>query len=185
MKKFILSAFVILSFAAYALQKGANTAISTTATLPQTTPSLPSPTPIQATTPPPPVQITPTPAPAPAPAPVPTPAPTPASAPVLANSNSGRYKNGTYTGDVTDAFYGNVQVQAVINNGKIADVVFLDYPHDRNTSREINSQATPMLKNEAISAQSAQVDIVSGATATSQAFIQSLQTALDKAANNV
>ena len=92
-----------------------------------------------------------------------------------------RYKDGSYTGDVTDAFYGNVQVKVTISGGKITDVQFLQYPNDRQTSVEINSQAMPLLGQEAIQAQSAQVDGVSGATQTSGAFIQSLQTALQKA----
>ncbi|HUD20710.1 MAG TPA: FMN-binding protein [Candidatus Saccharimonadales bacterium] len=91
------------------------------------------------------------------------------------------YKNGTYTGSVADAFYGNVQVQVTIAGGKITDVKFLDYPQDRNTSRQINSQAMPYLTQEAIQAQSANVDIVSGATATSGAFQQSLSSALQQA----
>ncbi len=91
------------------------------------------------------------------------------------------YKDGTYTGDVTDAFYGNVQVQTTVSGGKIIDVAFLQYPNDRSTSVAINSQAMPYLKQEAIQAQSAQVDIVSGATQTSNAFIQSLGSALSKA----
>lgn len=93
----------------------------------------------------------------------------------------GVYKNGTYTGAVTDAFYGNVQVQINISNGKISNVQFLQYPNDRGTSVEINSQAMPYLKQEAIQAQNAQVDIVSGATQTSLAFRQSLQSAIDQA----
>lgn len=91
------------------------------------------------------------------------------------------YKNGVYTGDVTDAFYGNVQVQVTISAGKISDVKFLQYPNDRQTSIEINSQAIPLLTQEAIQAQSAQVDGVSGATQTSIAFKTSLQSALDNA----
>lgn len=91
------------------------------------------------------------------------------------------YKDGSYTGSVADAFYGNVQVKAVISGGKITDVVFLDHPQDRRTSQMINDQAMPMLTQEAISAQSANVDIVSGATATSNAFKESLQSALTKA----
>lgn len=93
----------------------------------------------------------------------------------------GQYKNGEYIGDVTDAYYGNVQVRAVISGGKIADVQFLQYPKDRRTSMEINTQAMPYLKQEAIQAQNANVDIVSGATQTSSAFRQSLQSALDRA----
>lgn len=92
-----------------------------------------------------------------------------------------RYKNGTYTGSVADAFYGNIQVQAVISGGKITDVIFLQYPNDRSTSVYINSQAMPYLKQEAIAAQSANVAGVSGASATSQAFIESLGSALQQA----
>jgi uncharacterized protein with FMN-binding domain len=91
------------------------------------------------------------------------------------------YKDGTYTGPVTDAYYGMVQVQAVIQNGKISSVQFLDYPHDRRTSQEINSQAMPWLQQEAIQAQSANVNIISGATLTSEAFARSLQAALQTA----
>lgn len=98
-----------------------------------------------------------------------------------ATANTGKYKNGTYTGSVADAFYGNVQVQVTISGGQITDVQFLQYPSDRQTSIMINSQAMPYLKQEAIAAQSAQVAGVSGATATSQAFIQSLSSALSQA----
>lgn len=93
----------------------------------------------------------------------------------------GTYKDGSYTGDVVDAFYGNIQVQATITNGKITDIKFLQYPNDRDTSVTINQQSNPILAQEAIQAQSAQVDIVSGATDSSQAFIKSLQSALDQA----
>jgi uncharacterized protein with FMN-binding domain len=103
---------------------------------------------------------------------VPTPQPT---------ANTGKYKNGTYTGAVADAYYGNLQVQAVISGGKITDVIFLQYPSDNRTSQYVNSQADPMLKQEAIQVQSAQVDIVSGASASSQAFQQSLADALSQA----
>ena len=91
------------------------------------------------------------------------------------------YKDGTYTGTAADAFYGNIQVQVTIASGKISNVQFLQAPNDRGTSIMINQQADPMLAQEAVSAQSANVDIVSGATDSSQAFIQSLQSALDQA----
>lgn len=96
-------------------------------------------------------------------------------------AQKGKYKDGTYTGDVVDANYGNVQVSATIVNGKITNVQFLDYPHDRSTSQKVNSRATPILASEAIQAQSANVDAVTGASFTSAAFVQSLQSALDKA----
>ncbi len=98
-----------------------------------------------------------------------------------ASSGSSGYKDGTFTGTVADAYYGNVQVQATIKNGKITDVEFLQYPNDNPNSQSINSQATPYLKQEAIQSQSAQVNVISGATLTSQAFTQSLSSALSQA----
>jgi uncharacterized protein with FMN-binding domain len=92
--------------------------------------------------------------------------------------NSGQYKNGTYTGTPADAFYGIVQVQAIIQNGKLAGVKFLQYPGDRDTSIAVNTQAMPILIQEAIVAQSATVDTASGATFTSEAFRESLASAL-------
>ena len=94
---------------------------------------------------------------------------------------NGTYKDGTYTGSAADAFYGTIQVQATIQNGKISDVQFLQYPNDRANSVQINQAAMPQLKQEAIQAQSATVDIVSGATDSSQAFMQSLASALTQA----
>lgn len=91
------------------------------------------------------------------------------------------YKDGEYIGDSVDVFYGNVQVKAVIQSGKIVSVQFLQYPSDRSESQSISQQATPMLAQEAVSAQSGNVDVVSGATQTSEGFIQSLQSALVKA----
>ena len=91
------------------------------------------------------------------------------------------YKDGSYTGSVDDAQWGVVQVKAIIKNGKITDVQFLQYPNDRNRSIYINSYADPQLSSEAIQAQSANVDIVTGATDSSEAFIQSLSDALSRA----
>ncbi len=110
-----------------------------------------------------------------------TPTTTQASGSTTPPTSQGQYKDGTYTGSVADAFYGNVQIQVVIGGGRITDVVFLQYPNDRSTSIAINTQAMPYLKQEAIQAQSAQVDIVSGASDTSQAFQASLASALAQA----
>lgn len=93
---------------------------------------------------------------------------------------SNGYKDGTYTGSVTDAFYGNIQVQVTVQSGKLTNVQFLQYPNDRNESVQINNQAMPLLQQEAIQSQTAQVDVVSGATDTSRAFQQSLQSALSQ-----
>ncbi len=100
---------------------------------------------------------------------------------IITSVPSALYKNGTYTGNVADAYYGNLQVQAIINGGKLADVVFLQYPNDNGTSRRINEQSNQILKSEALQAQNAQVDIVSGASDSSQAFQQSLASALQQA----
>ncbi len=94
---------------------------------------------------------------------------------------TGLYKDGSYTGSVADAYYGNVQVKAVIQSGKITDVQFLEYPSDRSTSVYINGQAMPYLTQEAIQSQNSNVDIVSGATETSLAFRESLASALTQA----
>jgi uncharacterized protein with FMN-binding domain len=102
---------------------------------------------------------------------------------VVMPSQATTYKNGTYNGPEVNAYYGLVQVQVVIQNEKIANVQFLDYPHDRRTSREINSQVMPWLTQEAIQAQSANVDLISGATLTSEGFVNSLQAALQSARN--
>lgn len=99
------------------------------------------------------------------------------------NITSVNYKDGEYSGSVADAYYGNIQVKAIIKNGKITDIQFLDYPQDRRTSISINTSAMPILKSEAIAAQSAKVDIVTGATDTSRAFQESLTSALNQATN--
>lgn len=96
-------------------------------------------------------------------------------------ASTGQYKDGSYTGSAVDAYYGNVQVQVTIAGGKITDVQFLQYPNDRQTSLQISQQAMPALKQETIASQSAQVDIVSGATQFSEGYIQSLTSALTQA----
>jgi uncharacterized protein with FMN-binding domain len=108
----------------------------------------------------------------------PTAAP-PTAAPQVAGP--GQLHDGTFTGPVVDAYYGNVQVEVKIAAGQIVDVQFLDYPHDRRTSQRINRVAMPYLSSEVIRAQSASVDVVSGATLTSEAFVQSLQSAIASA----
>lgn len=96
-------------------------------------------------------------------------------------SSASGYKDGTFTGSVADAYYGNIQIQATIRGGRIINIQFLQYPNDRRRSIEINQYADPILAQEAIQAQNVHVDIVSGATDTSEAFIQSLTSALDQA----
>lgn len=96
-------------------------------------------------------------------------------------SSSVHYKDGTYTGSVADAYYGNIQVQVSVSGGKLTDVQFLQHPNDNPTSSFINSQAMPILRSEALQAQSATVQGVSGASDSSAAFQQSLASALQQA----
>jgi len=105
-----------------------------------------------------------------------TPTTTPATTTPSVSGSS--YKDGSYTGSVVDAFYGNIQVRAVIQGGKLTDVQFLQYPNDQPNSVQISNDSMPVLKQEAIQAQNAKVDTVTGATDTSQAFVQSLGAAL-------
>lgn len=121
--------------------------------------------------------------PAPTPIPITTPIPTPAPTPAPTPKPTGLYADGSYTGNPADAYYGTVQVKVIVSGSKITDVKFLQYPSDRSTSRYINGQAMPLLTQETIQAQSANVSGVSGATATSGAFIESLTSALALAKN--
>jgi len=91
------------------------------------------------------------------------------------------YRDGVYTGKSEDAYYGNVEVEVTIKDGRISDVKVLDFPQDRKTSEQINGLAVPQLVYEALQVQSAGVDVVSGATQTSKAFIRSMETALSQA----
>ena len=95
-------------------------------------------------------------------------------------ANAG-YVDGTYTGPAVDAYYGIIQMQAVVKGGRLAGVKVVKYPSDRQTSIAINRQALPMLRDEVVAAQSANVNIVSGATLTSRAFIKSIAGALQQA----
>ena len=191
-KKFYLSAFVVISFTLYALEKPFNNASAgqnSNAQLPNPqvaqlifTLTAPPPTSNPSTlipptsSPPAADQPTATESPQPVVLPTDTPVPPP-------TANKGIFKDGTYNGPEIDAFYGLVRVQTIIRNGKIANVQFLEYPSDRRTSVRINNFAVPLLQQEAIQAQTANVDFISGATLTSQAFEMSLQSALNQAKN--
>lgn len=102
---------------------------------------------------------------------------TPTSTP----ATTGQYKDGSYTGDVANAIYGKLQVVAVISGGAITDVQFPVYPNDSGHSQQVSGMALPILKQEALTAQNANVNIVSGATQTSEAFQESLGIALQQA----
>jgi uncharacterized protein with FMN-binding domain len=107
---------------------------------------------------------------------------TPATPATSATKAAGAaYKDGVFTGAAEYTKWGDVQVQVTIANGKVTAVKTLQSPTDRKSAR-INAQAQPVLEQEAIAAQSATIDMVSGATYTSTTYKQSLQAALDLAA---
>jgi uncharacterized protein with FMN-binding domain len=90
-------------------------------------------------------------------------------------------KDGSFTGQDFPNFYGDVQVQVIVSGGRITDVKALRYPTDRPQSAYISSVAIPYLHDEVLKAQNAQIDIISGATFTSQSYAQSVQSALARA----
>lgn len=86
----------------------------------------------------------------------------------------------TFTGPAISYFFGTAQVQVTLVNGQITDVTALQLPNE-GRSAWISQQVEPTLRSEVLSAQSAQIDLISGATYTSAAYAQSLQGALDQA----
>lgn len=87
----------------------------------------------------------------------------------------------TVTGDEAQTQFGPVQVKITVKAGKLISVAAVEYPTESPRDQEINSYAIPQLNQEAVSAGNARIDMVSGATFTSQGYLESLQSALDKA----
>ena len=85
------------------------------------------------------------------------------------------------TGQEVDTQFGPTQVQVTVAGGKIVAVKALQLPYDRQRSAQISQIVEPYLHDEALQAQSANIDLISGATYTSMAYAQSLQSALDQA----
>jgi uncharacterized protein with FMN-binding domain len=90
-------------------------------------------------------------------------------------------ESGTFDGDAVVTRFGVVQVRITVTNGRIASVQALQVPNRDRHDVLINQRAVPVLNAEAVRAQSAEIDLVSGATLTSQGYAQSLQSAIDKA----
>jgi uncharacterized protein with FMN-binding domain len=84
-------------------------------------------------------------------------------------------------GQVVGTQFGDVEVRVTISGGRITDVQSVELPFEHQRSEEISQQAAPLLHDEVLQAQSAQIDLISGATYTSEAYRQSLQAALDQA----
>ncbi|WP_417809643.1 FMN-binding protein [Thioclava sp.] len=105
------------------------------------------------------------------------------SAPTKKSSSALHYHDGTYRGPSVRQYYGYVQAQAHIKNGKIVAIDILRSPTDRRTSQYINSIALPRLKSEIVQAQNTHVSNVSGATLSSDAFLASTHAALLQSLN--
>jgi len=97
------------------------------------------------------------------------------------SSSTGRYKDGTYTGSSTSTRWGDVQVQITVANGDLTKIKVLSSPDTEQKSIQINEQALPTYKSEAIKVQSASIQQISGATETYKGFTGSLQDALNQA----
>jgi uncharacterized protein with FMN-binding domain len=103
-------------------------------------------------------------------------------APAVAGSGSGSSSTAkTYDGDTVQTRWGPVQVRITVQDGKITASEAIVYPDGNHEDQEINSFALPVLNQEAVQQQSADIDMVSGATVTSQGYLSSLQSAIDQA----
>jgi uncharacterized protein with FMN-binding domain len=107
----------------------------------------------------------------------------PSSTSTSTSGSSGTSLSGTttVTGDAADTRYGPVQVKITVTNGKVTAVDAVEYPENDPKDQQINAYAVPILNQEAVAAGSAQIDSVSGATYTTNGYVTSLQSALDKA----
>jgi uncharacterized protein with FMN-binding domain len=93
-------------------------------------------------------------------------------------TNTGGRASGTFTGDAIDTPYGTVQIALVVQDGQIVDIKELQMPFDRRLSQQISAEAGPLLRQQVLRAQSADINGVSGASFTSYGYWQSLQSAL-------
>ena len=104
-----------------------------------------------------------------------------AAGPTQAAPASSGLADGTYTGSAANTRYGPVQVQITVSGGVVTDVQVPVYPDENGRDQQINSRALPVLVKETLAAQSADIDMVSGATYTSDGYLSSLQSALNEA----
>ena len=113
---------------------------------------------------------------------IPTAAANPVS-PAPTSSSSATLKDGTYTGKEVSIVYGTVQASLIISGGRITDVRFNKMPSETGRTDEVTASARPVLLQETLTAQSGDIATVSGATQTSEAFIQSIAVAFSQAKN--
>lgn len=104
-----------------------------------------------------------------------------ASGSSTSTSGSSTLNSGTFTGDAVTTQWGVVQVQITVTDGTITAAKAVQYPDQNDKDQRINAYAVPRLNSEVTAAQSADIDAVSGATVTSNGYVQSLQSAIDAA----
>jgi len=107
--------------------------------------------------------------------------PTTSSDSTASSKSTTKTASGTYTGSRANTRWGIVQVQITVKNGKITNSQAIQYPSSNGRDQQINAYALPILNQEATSAQSANIDAISGATVTSNGYRSSLQSAIDQA----
>ena len=107
--------------------------------------------------------------------------PTTTASGTTATKTSTSTYTGTVTGTAADTRWGPVQVRVTLASGRITAVDVVQQPDGNHKDQEINAEALPQLVSETLEAQSTQIDMVSGATVTSDGYLQSLQSALDQA----
>ena len=110
-----------------------------------------------------------------------TASPMKAKAKMTAGATSGSTATRTITGAVETTMYGPMQVKVTLDGSKITNVSVVQETNDGQESQQIDSFSVPKLNAETLTAQSARIDTVSGATQTSDGYIGSLQSALDQA----
>ncbi len=110
-----------------------------------------------------------------------TPAPSVSSSATATTTKTSTAKSGTFVGATESTPFGDVQVEIVVTAGKITDVKALKLTDQGGRSVQISAYSTPILRSEVLKSQSANVDSVSGATYTSDGYLSSAQSAIDKA----
>ncbi len=87
----------------------------------------------------------------------------------------------TFTGSASTMKWGTTQVRITVAGGRITDVTAVQLPDSKAKSVRLSTNAAAVLRTRVLAAQSADVDTVSGATMTADAYLDSLQSAIDKA----
>jgi uncharacterized protein with FMN-binding domain len=103
------------------------------------------------------------------------------ASPTTVATAKGAFHDGTWVSDVIPTNWGPIQVEMLVENGRITDVASIQYPQSRSRSLQISRASLPNYAEQVVSMQNARVNSISGATQTAQGFQQAVQTAIQKA----